>query len=254
MLSEALSGVWTIADPDQEPIRSPGCSHHRVHWGWAWLDPWWPIASQTSTATTHPPSTPWVIKASLGTASPCITGWPTNTYCTQTRMDQVCAYFVTRYSDTLTQPSMHTCVIILIDSVCATRPLFCLGDAITVLNAYTKGSAHVCECLCAYVHRRPLTNTPCIEPTVYATRKIMIVHVCEQVNIRCVLMRYMLTHHTVRTSLLYSTSIDYISQFTSEGTWERHKWLFWHVNYSDQVFASSFLTTSQSQVVFHQSF
>ncbi|KAI4817504.1 hypothetical protein KUCAC02_010897 [Chaenocephalus aceratus] len=23
-----LSGVWTVADPDQEPMRSPGCSHH----------------------------------------------------------------------------------------------------------------------------------------------------------------------------------------------------------------------------------
>lgn len=28
MLSEALSGVWTIADLDQEPTYSPGCSHH----------------------------------------------------------------------------------------------------------------------------------------------------------------------------------------------------------------------------------
>lgn len=28
MLSEALSGVWTRADPDQEPMLSPGCSHH----------------------------------------------------------------------------------------------------------------------------------------------------------------------------------------------------------------------------------
>nr|XP_020469887.1 calcium-binding mitochondrial carrier protein Aralar2-like [Monopterus albus] len=28
MLSEVLSGVWTISNPDQEPIHSQGCSHH----------------------------------------------------------------------------------------------------------------------------------------------------------------------------------------------------------------------------------
>lgn len=32
----------------------------------------------------------------------------------------------------------------VIDSVCAARPLFFLGDAITELNAYTTGSAHTC--------------------------------------------------------------------------------------------------------------
>lgn len=102
-------------------------------------------------------------------------------------MYQVCVFCYTlfqtflshthKYSDTLTQPSVHTSVIILIDSACATRPLFYLGDAITVLNAYTKGRAHVCEGLCAYVCRRPFT-----EPAVHTTRQVMTVHVCEQVK------------------------------------------------------------------------
>ena len=169
----------------------------RVHRDWAWLDPWWPVASQTSTATTHPPSTPRVIKASLGTATARLhaplAGW--QTYSAHTRMYRVCAHFVTHYfkhfsrthkhSDALTKPSLHTCEIILIDSVCAARPLFCLGDAITALNAYTE-CTHVCERLCLYMHKRPLENTPFIVAAVYTTRQIMTVHVREQVLIVCV--------------------------------------------------------------------
>lgn len=75
---------------------------------------------------------------------------------THPHASSVCAYFVSHYfkhlsrthkhSDTVTQPSV-------IDSVCAARPLLFLGDAITVLNAYTKGRADtVCVpasvCLC----------------------------------------------------------------------------------------------------------
>lgn len=43
----------------------------------------------------------------------------------------------TSISDTVMRPSV-------IDSVCAARPLFFLGDAITELNAYTTGSVHIC--------------------------------------------------------------------------------------------------------------
>lgn len=102
-------------------------------------------------ATTQPPSSPWVIKASSGT--PCaqlhvlLAGWKTHTVCAHAHTYQECVYLVSQYfkhlsrthkhSDTVTQPSV-------IDSVCAARPLFFLGDAITALSAYTKGSADMC--------------------------------------------------------------------------------------------------------------
>lgn len=69
MLSEALSGVWTVPDPDQKPVHSTNCSHQGYTKAWAWLDPGWPAASQAFTATAYLLSTPEVIKASLGTAN-----------------------------------------------------------------------------------------------------------------------------------------------------------------------------------------
>lgn len=92
---------------------------------------------------------------------------------THLRVPSVCVYFVSlrfkhlsrthRPSDTVTQPGV-------IDSVCAARPWVFLGDAITVLNAYTGGSACVCvfvcvcvhvraSALCTFMHSRPLHNT-----------------------------------------------------------------------------------------------
>ena len=115
------------------------------------------------------------------------------TYCTHTGMYQVCAYFETHYfkhfshihkhSDALTQPSMHTCVKILIDSVCATRPLFCLGDAITVLNAYTTVSAHMCVSVCVHTCTGDFYRTHLfIQPAVYITRQIT-VHLCDRLKL-----------------------------------------------------------------------
>nr|XP_019945982.1 PREDICTED: calcium-binding mitochondrial carrier protein Aralar2 [Paralichthys olivaceus] len=65
-VTKALSGVWTITDPDQEPMRSRAVPTMATPC-WAWLNQWWPLASQTSAATTLSPSTAQVIKVSSGT-------------------------------------------------------------------------------------------------------------------------------------------------------------------------------------------
>lgn len=155
-----------------------------LHQGQAWLDPQWPVASQTSTATTQPPSTLWAIKASLGTAYAqlhvLLAGRETHT--AHTHMYQVCAYFVSHYfkhlsrthkhSDTVTQPSV-------IDSICETRALFFLGDGITVLNSDTNG-VHIC-----------VPASACLTCATFCRTYLSLSQQCEHVKIKVVLMKYM---------------------------------------------------------------
>lgn len=75
MLSAALSGVWTTAEPDP---RTPQAGSQRGYTeGRAPLDPRWPVASQTSAATTQRWSNPGAAQASLGDhmrSAPCPPG------------------------------------------------------------------------------------------------------------------------------------------------------------------------------------
>lgn len=118
---------------------------------------------------------------------------------THLHVPSVCVYFVSlrfkhlsrthRPSDTVTQPGV-------IDSVCAARPWVFLGDAITVLNAYTGGSACVCVfvCVCARVCQRLV----CFYAQQAFIQHITSVHVCGQVDIKCALIRQCIFSVTTR--------------------------------------------------------
>ena len=91
MLSEALSGVWTVPDPGQEPMYSTGCSHHGYSKTWLGSThdgpqparppqpP--PIHSQRPKSLSPPP---------LGSSVPHTTAWPTNTVYTHPHASTVC--------------------------------------------------------------------------------------------------------------------------------------------------------------------
>lgn len=165
-----------------------------VHQGRAWLDPQWPVASQTSTATTQPPSTPWVIKASLGTACAqlhVLLAAHTRIECVRILYHTTSNFCHVHTSIQIQQHSQAWLIPYVQQGHC-----FSLGTPLQCLTLTQKGGQilYVCQRLCAYVCRRPLQNTSFIEPAVYTTQQIMTVHVCEQVQIKCVLMKRMYEH------------------------------------------------------------
>lgn len=132
------------------PAYSPGCSQRGYHQGRAPLDPQWPVAQPD--LHSHHPSIVQSLKSSLGVAggeshalSPA-SSWPVDKHTRphawsvwsilHPTTSNIC-HVRTSIWDTAPRPSV-------IGSVCAARPPVLLGDAITELNAYTKGGLHIC--------------------------------------------------------------------------------------------------------------